>query len=313
MVKRSIGLVLSVLSAVACAQTKLSGHVQDRSGTSLAGADVSVKMANNEVAHTSTDANGVFSFEGDAGTYDVSIALPKYVPMKSAMVTFAAGKPEPIILRPVGFMAGGGWEYGVLIQGGTGLVDRSDFKFLLAGVHLGKVLTPELGHGMLKGDFEAAVEVFPFWQSYTPTFQRIKCVPFPAGGVGAVLCSPPYTVGGTFTGVSVTPAIFRWNFTSGKKLMPWVQGAGGVIWTNHKYPAVGNTDFTDPTQTGPSADTSVWNFDPQFGAGVHYFVKPTRSVDFSANAVHISSASLGDKNPGVNTGVQFSVGYTWWK
>ncbi len=80
--------------------------------------------------------------------------------------------------------------------------------------------------------------------------------------------------------------------------MPWVQGAGGVVWTDHKYPAVGNLNPLDPTQTGPSADTSVWNFTPQFGVGAHYFVAGRRSVDFAVKAVHISSASLGDKNPG---------------
>jgi len=57
----------------------------------------------------------------------------------------------------------------------------------------------------------------------------------------------------------------------------------------------------------------VWNFTPQGGVGMHYFFKDKRSVDFSANAVHISSASLGDKNPGVNASVQVSLGYTWWK
>jgi hypothetical protein len=57
----------------------------------------------------------------------------------------------------------------------------------------------------------------------------------------------------------------------------------------------------------------VWNFTPQGGVGVHWFVKPRRSIDFSANAVHISSASLGDRNPGVNASVQFSMGYSWWK
>jgi lipid A 3-O-deacylase len=31
------------------------------------------------------------------------------------------------------------------------------------------------------------------------------------------------------------------------------------------------------------------------------------------NVVHISSASLGDKNPGVNSSLLFSVGYSWWK
>jgi hypothetical protein len=36
-------------------------------------------------------------------------------------------------------------------------------------------------------------------------------------------------------------------------------------------------------------------------------------VDFALNLEHISSASLGDKNPGVNASVQFQLGYTWWK
>jgi lipid A 3-O-deacylase len=305
-----MGLLMMLVSVAACAQTTLSGRVQDRAGANLAGADVTVKIGSHEVAHTSSDANGVFSFDGDAGTYDVSITLQKYVPVKSSMVTFAVGKPEPVILKPVGFMAGEGWEYGALIQGGNGLEDRTSFKFLLAGVHLGKVLTPEVGHGMLKGDFEYAVEVFPLWMSFTPTFQRLNC---PTGATLASQCKGPTTTGGTYRGVSITPIILRWNLTSGKKWMPWIQGAGGVIYTTRKYPGIGSLNAADPTMTGPSADTSVWNFTPQFGIGTHYFFKPKSSIDFSANAVHISSASLGDKNPGVNTGVQFSFGYTWWK
>ncbi len=307
---RSSGLLLCLVSAVVCAQTKLSGHVQERDGASLAGADVSVKIGHKEVAHKTTDANGVFSFDGDPGTYDVTIALPKYVSMKSALVSFQAGKPQPIILRPVGFMAGEGWEYGVLVQGGTGLEQNSDYKFLLAGGHLGKVLTPEYGHNLLKGNFEYAVEVFPLWQSYTPTFQKLNC---PVGATKASQCKGPTTSGGTYRGISITPIILRWNLTSNKKWMPWIQGAGGMLYTTRKYPGIGSLNVADPTETGPSADTSVWNFTPQFGIGTHYFFKPKRSIDFSANAVHISSASLGDKNPGVNTGVQFSVGYTWWK
>jgi len=47
--------------------------------------------------------------------------------------------------------------------------------------------------------------------------------------------------------------------------------------------------------------------------GLHYFVSANRSIDIGANAIHISSASLGDKNPGVNASVQFTVGYSWWK
>lgn len=199
------------------------------------------------------------------------------------------------------------WEYGALVEGGVGLEQRTGFSFLLAGGHLGKVLTPQLGAGLFRGNFEYSIEAFPFWQSYTPKFQRINCT-----GIGTG-CTAPYTVGGTYTGASVTPIQMRWNFTQGRRFMPWIQAAGGVVWTNHKYPAVGDLDPTDPTQTGPAADTSVWNFTPQGGIGAHYFLRPRRSVDFSANGVHISSASLGDKNPGVNVSLQVSIGYTWWK
>ncbi len=217
-----------------------------------------------------------------------------------------------------------GWEYGALLQGGNGLTDnRNGFHFLMAGGHVGKVLTPEMGSGRLKGNFEYAAELFPFWQSYTPKFQRATCYAAPTAGttfVGpGVYCTPLYTVGGTYTGASITPIILRWNFTHGERWMPWVQGAGGLIWTNHKYPAFGS-NVLNLTNDGPGSETSVWNFTPQFGVGAHYFLKPKRagspsrrSLDFSANAVHISSASLGDKNPGVNASVQVSVGYTWWK
>ena len=205
------------------------------------------------------------------------------------------------------------WEYGALIQGGNGLQDRTNFQFLMAGGHLGRILTSDAGPGLLHGNFEYAVEVFPFWQSYTPKFQRINCILYPPTNPIGASCTNPYTVGGTYTGASITPIILRYNFTRGKRFMPWIQAAGGVVWTNHKYPAVGDLDVTDPTQTGPAADTSVWNFTPQGGIGAHYFLKPRRSLDVSVNGVHISSASLGDKNPGVNASVQVSVGYTWWK
>lgn len=207
------------------------------------------------------------------------------------------------------------WNVGVLAQSGFGVTDqRGSYKFLLLGAHAGKVLTPELGSGRLRGNFEYGVEVFPLWQAYTPKFQKISCS-FPAqpvSGPGEV-CSAPYTVGGTFTGVSITPMILRWNLTGGERWMPWVQGAGGLVWTNHKFPAIGNTNPADLASNGPNGDTSVWNFTPQFGVGMHYFVRPRRSIDVGANAVHISSASLGDKNPGVNASVQISVGYSWWK
>lgn len=201
------------------------------------------------------------------------------------------------------------FEYGVLAQGGNGITDHRDgFHFAMAGVHAGKVLSGNFLPGALRGNFEYAVEVFPYWQSFTPKFQRVSCVQ-----PGAVItCSAPYTVGGTFTGASVTPIILRWNFARHGKFTPWLQGAGGVLWTNHKYPSYGDTTV-NLTTNGPGGDASVWNFTPQGGIGLHYFTRQNRSVDFSAMGIHISSASLGDRNPGVNASIQFSVGYTWWK
>jgi lipid A 3-O-deacylase len=200
------------------------------------------------------------------------------------------------------------WEYGVFVQGGNGLEDRTDFKFFSAGVQAGKILTSD--YTSLKANFEYGVEVLPVWQSYTPKFQRINC---PYGAALASQCSAPTTTGGTYRGVSIVPIILRINMNHGGKIQPWLQGAGGLIYTTRKYPPIGSLNAADPSQTAPNADTSVWNFDPQFGIGAHYFLKPRRSLDFGANAVHISSSSLGDKNPGVNTGVQFSLGYSWWK
>jgi lipid A 3-O-deacylase len=201
-------------------------------------------------------------------------------------------------------------EIGAILQSGFGVTEnRDDFKFLMAGVHAGKVLTDNVGHGPLRGNFEYAVEVFPFWQSYTPKFQRPTCINPPST---VPVCSPFYTVGGTFTGISITPIILRWNVVGTKRFSFWGQAAGGLLWTNHKYPAFGGPPYNEQND-GPNADASVWNFTPQGGIGVHYFLRPRRSIDFGANAVHISSASLGDRNPGVNASVQFSLGYTWWK
>jgi lipid A 3-O-deacylase len=212
------------------------------------------------------------------------------------------------------------FDWGLLTQGGFGLTDnRNGFRFVMAGMHAGRILTPAIGPGLLRGNFEYAVELFPFWQSYTPVISRQNCAP-QSGNTNQFLCSAPFRVGGTYSGVSITPILLRWNFAASERWMPWMQGGGGVIWTNHKYPPFGGPPVSNGGLTagpvggnGLTANTSVWNFTPQFGVGLHYFLRPNRSFDIGANAIHISSASLGDKNPGVNASVQFTAGYSWWK
>lgn len=193
------------------------------------------------------------------------------------------------------------WESGPFVNWGTGVGNRSDFKFFWLGGQLGKPLTPVLHAGILTGQFEMAGNVIPFWQAYTPAPQDeiYNC--------GGQACDLPIG-GGTFTGMSLTPVIFRWNFlTHSRRFQPWFQAAGGLIYTTHKFPP----DVLVPH--GLPGGTSVWNFSPQGGAGVHYFTRAKRSIDLGVNAVHISSASLGDRNPGVNASIQVQVGYTFWK
>lgn len=196
------------------------------------------------------------------------------------------------------------WEMGPFVNWGTGVGDRSDFKFLSGGFQLGKTMTPVLHAGVLSGQFELAGNIMPLWQAYTPTphQQSFTCIQEPGGQL--VPCQLPVG-GGTYYGVSLTPVILRWNFlTHSRRIQPWFQGAGGLIYTTHKFP---------PNVLAPPEGTSVWNFSPQGGLGVHYFTRPKRSIDLGVNAVHISSASLGDKNPGVNASIQIQVGYTVWK
>ena len=182
------------------------------------------------------------------------------------------------------------WDRAVFLDGGLGTSGETDDHFLNAGVRLGKVLTAAAGPGIARGQFEYAIELIPYWQAFTP--KQTYTLP------GS---TRPITTGGIYTGLSITPIILRWNLVHWKRFMPWLQGAGGLIWTNHKFPPNG------------SRGTSVWNFEPQFGVGVHYFVKSKQSITFAANAVHISNSSLGDANPGVNATVRFQIGYTWWK
>jgi hypothetical protein len=193
------------------------------------------------------------------------------------------------------------WEMGPFGDWATGLAERSDFKFFSAGFQLGKPVSRVMHAGILSGQFELAGNIMPFWQAYTPAPSEQTFV------YQGVTYTQPIG-GGTFTGVSLTPVILRWNFlTRSKHIQPWFQGAGGLIYTTHKFPP----DVLVPH--GIPGGTSVWNFSPQGGIGMHWFTGQKRSIDLGVNGVHISSASLGDRNPGVNSSLQVQVGYTWWK
>jgi lipid A 3-O-deacylase len=231
-----------------------------------------------------------------------SLATAAIQSSSSARIASNAGAAAPSVQD---LLRRNPWNYGAFFNGGVGVGDRSNYSFLSVGARAGKVLTDPIGPGLLRGQFEYSAEILPWWQASTPRFDRYFLST--AAHTSLIQIAGPYPTGGTYTGASITPIILRWDLTPHGRLLPFVQGAGGLIWTNHKFPPTG--PFSAPGHQG----TSVFNFTPQFGVGFEYFVKPRQSITFNANAVHISNASLGDSNPGVNASVQFQLGYTWWK
>ncbi len=171
-----------------------------------------------------------------------------------------------------------------------------------AGISVGKIITSSAGPSFLRGQLELAAELLPYWQAHYPqqslTYRFGNGPGFPAGTARTA----PIPSQNRF-GISFTPFLLRWNLSPAGRVVPWAQLGGGLLWTNHKFPQYPYN----------RADTSVINFTPQAGIGANIFLTPRQSLFFAANAVHISSAGLGDHNPGVNVTTQFTVGYSWWK
>ena len=216
--------------------------------------------------------------------------VPSFIILASSLFSLSAmaqnaQKPAPANDSPApAVLATRPWEFGPFFQGGVGVSDRSDFSFASAGFRLGKVITDQHLPGILRGQFEYAGELMPYWQAFTPA-PHLQETPYEfEGQTGTALL--PYN-GGTFSGVSITPIILRWDLKPAKKFAPFLQGAGGLVWTNHKFPP----DII--VQHGEPGGTSVWNFTPQFGVGFHYFIKPRRSIDFSALTFNASKRYFG--------------------
>jgi hypothetical protein len=205
------------------------------------------------------------------------------------------------------------WEYGPFVNFGNGAGVRDDFQFFRAGFQLSKIITRPLHTWPFPGQFEFGGNIMPLWMAFTPAphYQTTTCV----GTDGQTFSCSLLAEGGMYHGVSITPVIFRWNFlTKSKRIQPWFQAAGGVIYTTHKFPPnYFPTQIINGQVVTIDSGTCVWNFSPQGGGGIHYFTRNGRSWDIGVNGVHISSASLGDRNPGVNGSVEVQVGYTFWK
>jgi hypothetical protein len=166
------------------------------------------------------------------------------------------------------------WDAAVYAGGGTGLGKDSDVQFARAGFRISRVMTGEIGPGFMRGTFEYGWEVSP---------------------IDYVLWKGQRNV----YGFSVSPLMLKWNFTNHrKKNVPFFFATGTYLHT---------------AQDVPLGNTSKHNFMSGAGFGMHHFVKPHQAVTWDIRAVHLSNASIGDHNPGVNATMQWTLGYTWWK
>ncbi len=102
--------------------------------------------------------------------------------------------------------------------------------------------------------------------------------------------------GGQYAG-GINPFIAKWNFTSPSKVVPYFAAVGGVLFSTH-----------DP----PAPDTAQVNFTSGPEIGVQIFPKDRQSWNLALKAYHLSNASIGNHNPGINASLQFMIGYTWY-
>jgi lipid A 3-O-deacylase len=170
---------------------------------------------------------------------------------------------------------------------------RVELNFYTAGFSAARALGSPHRIGELRERTAAEFELEPFWLAHYPRQTQKACY---AGQCDDTRWGP-YRV----YGVSVTPALVRWNLlrNADSRIAPWAQAGVGFLWTNRSFPAL-------------AGNPGVINFTPQAGAGTNIFVKKNQSFDFGFKVMHISNAGLGDTDPGINVSLRFTVGYRWW-
>jgi len=207
----------------------------------------------------------------------------------------------PAIAQTSQYLKKGTWEFGLWGGGGNGLSNANRWRFANAGFRVGKVLSNERGTGFFRGNFEFTADIIPLW--LVRQDRTIELTPEQAGLPPLINGQKPYILLNTgrretVYGGGFAPVILKWNFTRGRKIAPYVAAEGGAIFT---------------TRDIPSPNTSFVNFTPGAAFGIQYFTTEKQALIFSTHITHISNASLGDNNPGLNAVLLFRVGYSWFK
>lgn len=140
----------------------------------------------------------------------------------------------------------------------------------MAGTRFGKILTAPHGPGWLRGTLQWSVDLIPLF-----IVSNLE----------------------TAYGAGINPIVGRWNFIYHGRTAPYVELAGGVVFTNSNIPP------------GP---TSKFNVVPSVGFGWQILRRSQRSIDLGVHAWHLSNAWTAPRNPSAN-GIQITIGYHWFR
>jgi hypothetical protein len=166
--------------------------------------------------------------------------------------------------RAQGIPEDGGHELGLWVAGGHSVPGGTkDTGVMDAGLRYGWILTKPHLPGPLRGTFEYAVDAIPLY----------------------LVMHDGTTYGGGFN-----PLVLKWNFVGGHKVAPFVELAGGTLFTTRDVPRF----------------TSAVNFRSGAALGIHIFGSRANGV-LALRYEHISNAGLASPNPGINT-VQVQLG-----
>jgi opacity protein-like surface antigen len=86
----------------------------------------------------------------------------------------------------------------------------------------------------------------------------------------------------------------RYNFVTGTRLVPFIDGGLGIAYTNIEEPDL----------------STKFQFIVQGGAGTHYFVRTNLSVTAQYRFFHLSNAGIRKPNRGANTHM-FFASFSW--
>lgn len=191
-----------------------------------------------------------------------ALLLALLVALPATGLAQQADAPSPLRAGHNEITVGGGVAWGVEIFNST---TGHDFAF--QSLSWGRVLTAPRGPGALRGRLQWAVEVVPVFGQYEPH---------------------------AVYGVGLTPIVWRWNLEPRGRALPFLELAGGALWTTEPVP--------DRT-TGS-------NFTAHVGAGVRWLRAARQGFVLAYRFHHISNGNRIDRNPGVNSH-QVYAGWTW--